>query len=69
MGTVVSQITGVSMVCSAVYAGTDRKKYQSSALLVLVKEIHRWPVNSPHKEPVMWKVFPFDDAIMYLSIL
>ena len=26
--------------------------------------IHRWPVNSPHKGPVMRKMFPFDDVIM-----
>ena len=26
--------------------------------------IHRWPVNSPHKWPVTWKMFPFDDFIM-----
>ena len=26
--------------------------------------IHRWPANSPHKGPVMWKRFPFDDVIM-----
>ena len=24
----------------------------------------RWPVNSLHKWPVMWKMFPFDDVIM-----
>ena len=24
----------------------------------------RWPVNSPHKWPVMRKMFPFDDVIM-----
>ena len=23
-----------------------------------------WPVNSPHKEPVTWKKFPFEDLIM-----
>ena len=23
------------------------------------------PVNSPHKVPVTWKMFPFDDVIMY----
>ena len=28
--------------------------------------IHRWPVNSPHKGPVTWKMFPFDDVIIYL---
>ena len=26
--------------------------------------IDRWPVNSPHKWPVMLKMFPFDDIIM-----
>ena len=27
-------------------------------------EIHRWPVNSPHKGSVTWRMFPFDDVIM-----
>ena len=27
-------------------------------------EIHRWPVNFPHKWPVTRKMFPFDDVIM-----
>ena len=26
--------------------------------------IDRWPVNSPHKWPVTWKMFPFDDIIL-----
>ena len=30
--------------------------------------IHRWPVKSPHKGPVTRKMFPFDDAIMYIFI-
>ena len=25
-----------------------------------------WPVTSPHKGPITWKMFPFDDVIMYL---
>ena len=25
---------------------------------------NQWLVNSPHKGPVTWKIFPFDDAIM-----
>ena len=29
-----------------------------------MQEIHRWPVNSPHKWPVTPKMFPFDDVIM-----
>ena len=39
-------------------------KYQSSASLAFVQRIHRWPVNSSHKGPVMRKIFPFDDVIM-----
>ena len=30
----------------------------------LCEEIHRCPVNSPHKGPVTRKMFPFDDVIM-----
>ena len=40
------------------------KKNQSSASLAFVRGIHRWPVNSLHKGPVMRKMFPFDDVIM-----
>ena len=39
-------------------------KNQSSASLAFVREIHRWPVNFPHKWPVTWKMFPFDDVII-----
>ena len=64
-----SQITGVSIVCSSVGSGADQRKYQSSASLVFVWEIHRWPVNSPLKGPVTRKRFPFDDVIMrYLYV-
>ena len=29
-----------------------------------MRGINRWPVNSLHKGPVTWKMFPFDDVIM-----
>ena len=32
-----------------------------------VRGIRRWPLNSPNKEPVTRKVFPFDDVIMILN--
>ena len=41
-----------------------RRKQQSSASLAFVWEIHREPVNSPHKWPVTRKRFPFDNVIM-----
>ena len=64
INTMASQITGLLIVCTAVCSGTDQRKHQSSASLAFVGGIHQWPVNSPHKGPVMRKMFPFDDAIM-----
>ena len=52
------------IVYSTVYSGTDQRKHQSSAPLAFVRGIHRGPVNSLHKGPVMRKMFPFDDVIM-----
>ena len=49
---------------SAVYSGAVQRKHQSSASLAFVPEIHRGPVNSPHKRPVTRKMFTFDDVIM-----
>ena len=42
-------------VHSTVYSGADQRKHQSSASLVFVRGIYRWPVNSPHKWPVTRK--------------
>ena len=50
--------------CACVISGKDQREYQSSASLAFVRGIHRGPVNSPHKRPVMRKVSPFDDVIM-----
>ena len=41
-----------------------QRKHRSSASLAVVRRIHRWLVNSPHKWPVTRKMFPFDDVIM-----
>ena len=65
MGTMASQITSLTIVYSTIYAGADRSKHQSSTSLAFVRGIHRGPVNSPHKWPVMWKLFPFDNVIMH----
>ena len=62
-----SQFTSLTIVYSTVYWGADQRKHPSSVTLAFVRGIHRWPVNSPHKVPVMWKMFPFDDAIMCSS--
>ena len=67
MSVMVSQITGVSIVCSTVGSGVDQRKHQSSTSLAFVRGIHQWPVNSPHKRPVTRIMFPFDDVIMELA--
>ena len=64
MGTIESQITSLTIVYSIVYSDADQRKHQSSASLAFVRGIHWGPVNSPHKRPVMRKMFPFDDVIM-----
>ena len=53
MSAMTSQIAGVSTACS----GADQRNHQISASLAIVKEIHRWAVNSPHNGPVTWKMF------------
>ena len=62
--TIVSQITSLTIVYQTIYSDADQRKYQSSVSLVFVWGIHWRPVNSPHKWPVAWKMFPFDDVIM-----
>ena len=62
MSSMASQTTSLTIVYSTVYSSADQRKHQSSASLVFVW----WPVNSPHKGPVMRKMFPFDDVIMNL---
>ena len=77
MSAIASQITSLAMVYLTVYSDADQRKHQSSASLAFVWEIHRGPVNSPHKWPVTRNMFPFDDVIvdnqggddMYRSLL
>ena len=62
-----SQILSLTIVYSIVNSGADQRKHQSSASLAVVRGIHRSPVNSPHKEPVTLKTFPFDDVTMNIK--
>ena len=43
MSTMASQITGVSILCSAVCSGSAERKHQSSVSLAFVRWIHQWP--------------------------
>ena len=41
MGTIASQITSLTIVCSTAYSGADQREHQSSASLAFVRGIHR----------------------------
>ena len=64
MSAMASRITSVLNVCSTVCLGVNHRKYQSSAWLVFVRGIHRWPLDYLRKGSVTWKMFSFDDGIM-----
>ena len=68
MSAMASQITGVTIVYSTVCSGTDQRNHQRSVSLTFVRGIQQWPLNSPHKWPVMHKIFTFDDVIMINQI-
>ena len=56
MSAMASQITGVLIVCSTICSGADCRKHQSFMSLAFVRGIHRWPVDSLHKDPVTQKI-------------
>ena len=64
MSAMASQITGVSIVYSTVWSGSDQIKHQSSALLASVRGIHRWPV-CPTQRANNTETVLFDDDIKY----
>ena len=68
MSMMTSQITSLMIVYSTIYSGTDQRKHQSALSLAFVQGIHRWLVNSPHKGPVMRKMFPLDDIMTVNSM-
>ena len=57
-------VTNLMIVYSTIYSSTDQRKHHSPTSLAFVQGIPWWPVNSPHKGPVTWEMFPFDDVIM-----
>ena len=69
MSVLASPINSLTIVYSTVYSCADHWKHQSSASLVFVRGIQRWPVNSPHKGTVTRKMFPFDDVIISVDWL
>ena len=62
MGVMASQIASLTIVQPFIQA--QIKENIHYAPLAFVREMHQWPVISPHTGPVTWKMFPFDDVIM-----
>ena len=65
MSEIASQITSLAIVYSTVYSRHRSKETSKRRVTGLLRGIHRWPVNSPHKGPIMRKMFPFDDVIIW----
>ena len=64
MSAMASQITSLT----SVYSIAQIKEYiKAPRQWLFVRGIHRCPVNSPHKGPATWKMFTFDDVIMYAN--
>ena len=72
MSAMATQITSLMIVYLTVCSNTNQRKHQrkhqSSTSLAFARGIHRWPVNSRHKGPVTFKIFPFDDVIMRFTL-
>ena len=65
MATMASQITSLAVVYSTDCLFRRRSKKTSKLRVTgLCVGNSPGPVNSPHKWPVTWKMFPFDDVIM-----
>ena len=62
-----SWFTGNLTVCSTVVHSDIKGNIIALDYWPFVKGIHWWPVDSLHKGPVMWKVFPCHDVIMTLT--
>ena len=65
MSIITSQITGISIVCSAVYFRCRSNKTSELRITGLYEGNPPVTAEFPHKGPVTWKMFPFDDDFMY----
>ena len=64
MSIMTSQIIYNLSICLTVCSTQNKTKHQSSALLAFLREIHRSPVVSPNKGPVLRRAFPYQGAII-----
>ena len=65
LGAMVFQITGVSIVCSTVCSGEDKKHTSKLRVTDLCEGNPPMTGGFRHKRPVTRKMFPFDDVILW----
>ena len=64
IGPPITSLTNHNCLLNCLFKVAVQRKHLSSASLAFVGGIHWWLVNSPHKGPVVQKMFPFGDVIM-----
>ena len=69
LSVIASQITGVSIVCSAVCSGEDQRNTKALRHCSMLSGIHRSPLDCLHKGAITWKMFPFEDVIMCSGVV
>ena len=65
-GAMESQITSLMTVCSTVHPAQIKEniiRRVTAGNSPVTRGIHRWPVNSPNKWPVKWKMYPSHGVI------
>ena len=65
MGVIASQITSNTTIHLTICSRQNQRNTKAPRHWPFMRGIHRRPVNSPRTGPVMRKMFPFDDVIMY----
>ena len=56
VGVIISKFTDILNICSTVWPGCHQKIHQLP-LFALVRRIHQWLMDSPHKGPELGKAF------------
>ena len=70
MGAIAPQITGISIgLLNRFFRLRPKKTWKFCVTGLCDGNSPVWPMNSPHKRPVMRKMFPFDDVIMERAVL
>ena len=64
MSAMASQITNLPIIQAQIKANIKATRHWP----LCAQGIHPWPMTSPHRGPVTWKMFPFDDVIMERAI-